>query len=217
MVIDSNVCQATKNLTQQHPEVGDARVAKASVVNRNIEISCANTTLIGDYTSVKFSSLDPRWLVQAQGNATLASTLALIKDGMIAVDRWYIFLQLGGNQVRSADKQKIYSQVLDIVVAIGNKNANSHIYFVAVLPRIIDNTDIKPFIMNFNRGLAAAVHQVNIIFERIRFLPVQLRFLNEIVPRREMFDEQNPLLLSQLGVELFQKAVFQLTGFVRNE
>lgn len=175
-----------------------------------------NTTLIGDYTSVVFPSHDTKWLVQAQGNATFASTLALVKDEMLVVDRRYIFVQLGGNQVRTGERTKIYSQVLDLVVYIRNKNATSKIFFIGVLPRVIDNEQIKPFIMKFNRWLAAAVNDVNSLFERIKFLPVHLQFLEGNVPKRPLFDQHNSLLLSPLGAAVFKESVFQLAGFVKN-
>ena len=184
---------------------------------KKMEISCANTTLIGDYTSVVFPLSDTRWLVQAQENAMLTSVIALLNDNMLVVDRRYIFIQLGGNQLRSVDRMKIYSQVLDLVVAIRNKNPQSRIYFVGVLPRVIDNQDIKPFIMKFNRWLAMAAHEVNIIFEKVRFLPVQLNFLEGNEPKRHLFQQHNPLLLSESGSVLFKQAVFQLAGFIRNE
>ena len=126
----------TVSIRHIEPSLKHQAVAGSS---RKLEISCANTTLIGDYTSVVFSSADARWLVQAQGNATLSSTLALIHDGILAIDRCYIFIQLGGNQVRSAEKGTVYSKVLDLVVAIRNKNPQSRIYFITVLPRVIDN------------------------------------------------------------------------------
>ena len=46
-------------MQQQHAQTG--QVAK----KQNLEISCANTTIIGDYTSVVFTNTDSKWLVQA--------------------------------------------------------------------------------------------------------------------------------------------------------
>ena len=178
-----------------------------SVVRQKIEISSANTMLIGDYSSAVFSPLDARWLVQAQGNATFASILTLIKEDMIAVDRRYVFLQMGGNQVMTSDRQKIHSQVLELVVAIRQKNANSTIYFVGVLPRVVNNEEIKPFIMKFNRWLATSVKEVDIIFEHVRFLPVYLKFIEGNVPKLHLFDPQNSLLLSPAGAELFRQSL----------
>ena len=183
-----------------------------------MEISCANTTLIGDYTSVVFSSADSKWLVQAQGNATFASTLALIKDSMIAVDRRYIFIQLEGNQVMTTERERLQSLILDLVVKITNKNPESRLFFVSVLPRFTDNQQVKPFIVKFNRWLAVAVHEMNIIFECIKFLPVHFKFLEGAEPRRYLYDIQgNLLLLSQMGAALFKQIIFQLAGFVKNQ
>ena len=153
------------------------------IINRSLEISCANTTLIGDYTSVVFAVSDTKWLVQAQGNATFASTLALIKDAMLAVDRRYIFIQLEGNQIRSTGRIRLQSLVLDLVVEIRNRNPHSCIFFVSVLPRWVDNAQAKPLIVTFNRWLSAAVQEMNVIFEKIKFLPVHFKFLQGSEPR----------------------------------
>ena len=71
--------------------------------------------------------------------------------------------------------------------------------------------------MKFNRWLATVVNDINIIFEKVKFLLVQLRFLDVTQPRTELFDEDNRLLLSNTGAELFRRVVFQLAGFVKNE
>ena len=155
--------------------------------------------------------------MQVQGNATLGSTLALIKDQMLEIQRRYIFIQLGGNQVRSADRVKIYSQVLELVVAICNKSPDSRIFFIGVLPRIVDNCDIKPFIVKFNRWLASAVCEVDVVFKKIKFLPVHLKFLDGVIPKRNMFNTQNnSLLLSSTGAVYFREVTFQMAGFVKN-
>ena len=106
---------------------------------KNTDITASNTTLIGDYMSVVFAAMDSKWLVQAQGNATFASTLALIKDNMLITDRRYIFFQLGGNQVCTSDRSKLFSLILDIVVTVRQNNPMSRIFFIGVLPRIVDN------------------------------------------------------------------------------
>ena len=173
MASSLDTCSAMHGLKQEMVEVPQQQIPVA----RNVDITASNTTLIGDYTSVVFTAMDSKWLVQAQGNAMFASTLALIKDHMLITDRRYVFFQLGGNQVCSSDRNKLFSQILDIVVTVRESNPLLHIFFIGVLPRIVDNEDIKPFIVRFNRWLASVVNEVNIVFERVRFLPVQLHFL----------------------------------------
>ena len=199
--------QAWSSISPQLPE---------QVVKREIDISPENTTLIGDYTSVVFANTDTKWLIQSQGNATFSSTLALIKDHMLVVNKRYVFFQQGGNQVRTAECTKLYSQILEIVVEVRCHNPHSRIYFIGVLPRVIDNDDIKPFIVRFNHWLAASVNDINIVFEKIRFLPVHLHFIDGSAPRAKLFDDSSKLLLNSVGAALFKQVTFQLAGFVKN-
>ena len=206
----------TVQLQQVQQNMDGAAQQPVVHVQRKMEITPENTTLIGDYTSVVFDEFDTKWLVQAQGNATFGSTLALVRDGMINIEKRYIFLQLGGNQVRSLQQDKLYSYMLDLVVAIREKSPESHIFVIGVLPKIVDNQEIKPFIMKFNRYLAATTENVNSVFERIRFLPVHLHFLDGTTPTPQLFDDTNPLLLSKTGAIYFKQIVFKLAGFIKN-
>ena len=83
------------------------QIQQVKVEMNKLEISQLNTILIGDYMSVALGH-NFKWLVQVQGNAIFASTVALVKDGMLIVDRHYVFFQRGGNQVRTSDKTKLY-------------------------------------------------------------------------------------------------------------
>ena len=195
----------------QGPQVVSIRSGESS----RLEISPQNTTLIGDYTSVAMTN-DSKWLVQAQGNATFSSTLTFVKDGMLIMDRKYIFFQLGGNQVRGLDSFNMHSVMLELVITIRNANPESRIFFIGVLPRIVDNEQIKPYIMKFNRKLAATANEIDVLFEKVKFLPVHLKFINGTFPRVELFDVNNTLLLNNVGVALFKQAVFKLAGFVKN-
>ena len=193
-----------------------ATVDAQKLQRRQVEISRENTVLIGDYTSVAFSVNDTKWLVQSQGNATLASMLALIKDDILIVDRKYLFFQLGGNQLRTAMKQKIYATLLDMVVLLRDKNPQCGIYFIGVLPRVVDNLEVKPLIMRFNQWLTASVHSVDSIFGKVKFLPVHLQFIDGVNPKVHLFDAQQPLLLNHVGATLFKEVTFQLAEFVKN-
>ena len=127
---------------------------------------------------------------------------------MLIVDRRYVFFHLGGNQVRTSERNKLYSQILDIVVTVRQSNPLSRIFFIGVLPRLVDNEDIKPFIVRFNHWLAAVVNEVNNVFEKVKFLPVQLHFIAGTSPRAELFDVQNRLLLNNIGGSTIQ------TGYI---
>ena len=207
-------------IEQQEPNTAPSRAMALDFPNgrkdtSKLEISKLNTTLIGDYTLVALMS-DSKWLIQAQGNATFTSTVALVKDGMLIIDRRYVFFQLGGNQVRTSDKSKLYGQMLELVVAVREVSPDSRIYFLGVLPRVPDNQDIKPFIMRFNRWLAANTADLDMVFEKIKFLPIHLKFINGIFLRQEMFQSDFPLLPSNIGATLFRQRVFNLAGFVKN-
>ena len=69
--------------------------------------------------------------------------------------------------------------------------------------------------MRFNRCLATNAQDTNSLFEKVKLLPVHLKFINSTFPRQNMFQNDNSLLLSLLGVTLFKQAVFSLAGFVK--
>ena len=183
---------------------------------RKLEISSANTTLIGDYISTVFPQFQSKWLVQACGNATFGSTLEAIQQCLITVDRRYVFFQLGGNQIRTACADSLFNNVSNLVAAVRDKCIDSRIYFIGILPRPIDNQEVKPLIMKANRWLAHAVERVDKLFGRIRFLPVQLAFLQGSVPNEVLYNPDDRHTLSQAGATLFRATVFQLAGFVKN-
>ena len=185
-------------------------------IARKAEISCANTTIIGDYIAVVFPEGSTSWWVQAYGNATLGSTTMLIKEGLVSVNRKYIFIQLGGNQLRTVDANKVFGAVIDMTVVIRERSPNSKIYFIGVLPRPIDNQDIKPYIVKFNRWLMQALNSANELFERVIFLPVHLKFINGNQPRAELFNQEDRCTLNAAGAFMFKKQVFELAGFVKN-
>ena len=60
--------------------------------------------IISDYIGTAFDRHDKKWLVQAMGNATVQSVCEGINKKLITVDRHYIFIVLGHNQLQSAQK-----------------------------------------------------------------------------------------------------------------
>ena len=134
-----------------------------------MNISNLNTTLIGDYVSVVFPEYHDKWLVQVFGNATFQSTLDNIIAEKIIVNRKYVFIQLGGNQLRTSSKENVFKSLLSVVLAIRDKNADARIFVVGVLPCPIENTSAKPLIMFFNRWLRDACERIMKILGKIKF------------------------------------------------
>ena len=193
------------------------RVQQQQATHSKICISGSNTTLIGDYISAVFQQFDSHWLVQATGNATFESTFNLVCEEALVVRKRYIFLQLGGNEVRSATKEKLFKQVLTLIVAIRERNPKVRIFLIGVLLRPIEDKNVKHFVVMFNCWLHNAADRIDAIFQnKIRFLPVQLSFLQSDGPKLFLFNEDK-LKLNQAGVEVFRRAVFQLAGFVKKQ
>ena len=191
-------------------------VAPAAVAVKKPEISTLNTTLIGDYISTVFPEYSSKWLVQAQGNTTFTSTLQNIHDGLITVNRQYVFFQIGGNQIRSATSAIIFDHILSLVVAVRECNATSRIFFIAVLPRPVEDQQAKPFIAKFNRWMANNVERVDKLFGKVKFLPVQHHFLDGNAPKIQLFRNDDALTLNEAGAATFRSAVFRHAGFVKN-
>ena len=209
--IDSDVAGGSSSSSSQK------MVQSIASPDKDVQISRENTTIIGDYSSVTFPSYHAKWLVQAYGNATLTSTLVLIKEKLIEVNKRYVFIQLGGNQVRTVTKNSIFSVVLELVIEIRKVNEQSRIYFVGVLPRPVDNDEIKPYIVKFNRWLTMAVKQVDTLFERVKFIPAHLKFLSGDQPRSELFHMDDQITLNEAGAKLLRNTLFNFAGFVKNE
>ena len=179
------------------------------------EISNLKTTLIGDYVSVVFPEYHPKWLVQAFGNAMLKSTLDGIIKEKIMVNRKYMFIQLGGNHIRSTTKDTVFKEILSVVIAIRDKNAEAWIFVVAVLPRLVENDNVKPYIVVFNHWLRNATECIMSIFSKVKFIPAQLSFLGPVGPCLVYFAEDQ-LKLNELGLWVFQDVLFHHAGFIKN-
>ena len=113
-------------------------------------ISSGNTTIIGDYIATGFDKHDKKWLVQAAGNATYQSVIQSVKEGSITVDRRYIFLVLGHNQIHQVSKSLVSQAVQQLVKVIRARNTTVKIFFAALLPHLVDNQVVKPLIIKMN-------------------------------------------------------------------
>ena len=197
---------------QQQLDVNVAAASRTALP----QITSANTTLIGGYISTVFPDYHAQWLIQSQGNATFESVLEGIKDESITIMRKYIFFELGSNQIRSADRVKIFQWILNLVVAVREKNKDARIHFLGILPRPVENQEAKPYITRANRWMASAVTRVDALFNKVRFLPVHLDFLRAEGPKIELFHQDDMLTLNQAGAKTLKASVFYLAGFVKN-
>ena len=191
-------------------------VAKLVASPPKLEISNLNTMLIGDYMSVVFPEYHATWLVQAFRNAMFQSVLDMIIKDKLIIDKRYIFLQLGGNQIRSVNKQKVFKDLLEVIWAIRDKNSESRIFVVPVLPRAVANEQVKPLITIFNRWLCNVVEKMSAWFPRIKFLPVQQRFMGPDGPRMQYYNQDDRLTLNEMGARMLKAALFELAGFIQN-
>ena len=131
-------------------------------------ITNLNTTIIGDYIAAVYPEYQDKWLVQAIGNATFSSTLdAIVKDSLI-INRKNIFLQLGGNQVRTSNKSSVHKQMLAVIIAIRKTNPEARIFVVGVLPWPIENQQVKTQVMMFNRWLHDVAEHIDKLFARVK-------------------------------------------------
>ena len=105
------------------------------------------------------------------------------------------------------------NNILNLVAAIKERNQQSRIFIIGVLPRPIENDQAKIYIMKMNN----ATERIRKLFDKVCFLPVHLKFLNGGVPRMELFNQEDQLTLNPAGAMLFKQEVFRLAGFVRNE
>ena len=201
-------------MVQQQPE--ERRPVIQQGHQRRLEISSANTTLIGDYVATVYPEFHNKWLVQAQGNATFGSTLELIKQGLVTVDRRYVFFALGGNQIHSANAESMFNWVLNLVVIVREKSKESRIFFNGILPRPVDNDQVKYLIAKANRWLANSIDRISKLFCKVSFLPVQLEFLNGNVPKQQLYSDDR-LTLNEAGAAQYRATVFRLAGFMPNK
>ena len=178
-------------------------------------INSGNTTLIGDYIVASFPQHDAKWLVQGFGNATVQSLTQSIIDNRVTVDRRYIFLLVGHNQLRTATKSSIFQSYLQLIKQIRAKNSLCKIFISSLLPRFVDNEDIRPLIIRYNRRLLEAVGRIAVQFGRVQFISVQNTFVHHSLPIRKLFDADG-FTLSLAGVVTLKGALLQAAGFKRN-
>ena len=81
---------------------------------------------------------------------------------------------------------------------------------------MVDNQQVKPLLVKFNRWLANAVGRMNVLFDRVKFLPVHVKFLDEHGPMVELFNDDQ-LTLNAARARLLKITIFEMAGFVRND
>ena len=99
-------------------------------ITAKMEILHLNMMLIGDYIATAFTEYEQKWMVQAKGNATFESTLKAISNNEVIVNRRYIFVHLGANQIHTVDKDSAFKFILEITAAIREKSPQSRIFWV---------------------------------------------------------------------------------------
>ena len=70
--------------------------------------------------------------------------------------------------------------------------------------------------MLFKRWLQNAAIRIDAIFGKVRFLPVQLAFIQASAPRVEYFNNVDGVTLNEAGAQLLKRTIFSLAGFVKN-
>ena len=178
-------------------------------------ISRANTTIIGDYVLGCYKNDDSKWVVQCMGNATLQSVVLSLQHNNLDVQKRYIFILIGHNQIMSSTKGTVADAVAEIVQEIRFKNQSARIYFAAILPRPIDNDNTKPLIVKFNRNLFAAVARVSKTIKKVKFLVVQHRFIHHSKPVTGLFNS-DLITLNEAGAKTLKSSLFELAGFAMN-
>ena len=81
-------------------------------------ISKANTTIIGDYVVGCFHKNDSKWLVQVKGNATLQSLLWDAQHDAVIVNKRYIFIIIGHNQLWTFTKGVVVDLLSQLIEEI---------------------------------------------------------------------------------------------------
>ena len=151
-------------------------------------VSSGNTTIIGDYIPTCYSMHDRKWLVQAKGNETLDSVYQAIVQKSITVDRHYIFLMVGHNQVHALFKTQVMHKYQAVVTLIRNINGHAKIFVATLLPRPVDNMQAKLQIIKFNRALAQMVTKMKKKDPRVILLPVQHKFVIDSQPDISLYN-----------------------------
>ena len=195
------------------PEVHSTTVSAVTVKE---VISSGNTTLIGDYSASTFEKHDPKWLVQSFGNATWQSTLKMIRDKVIVVDRHYIFLSMGGNQLVLANKANTYQNLLSVVQMILSLNSTAKLFVISILPRPIDNDSVKPLIVKVNRILRDTVMKVQKQQIRISYINMANQFLDDDNDPEVAWYNSDLLTLNKSGCAKFRRLAFAGAGFIPN-
>ena len=178
-------------------------------------ISAANTTIIGDYVVGCFSKQDNKWLVQVKGNATLQSLVWDVQHDNLIVDRRYIFLVIGHNQLWTITKGIVVDTLMELVEEIRGRNQAGRIFVSAVLPRLVDNELAKPRLVKLNPALFAAVRRISVKHQKVNFLAVQHHFLIGSIPNQELFMEDK-IMPNEKGARVLKAALFNLAGFEMN-
>ena len=87
---------------------------------------------------------------------------------------------------------------------------------MGILPRPVDNEQAKPLITTMNRWIRNAAEKMDVMFQKVRFLPVQLHFIDGTTPKIQYFNDDK-LTVNAVGAKILKQVIFQLAGFVKNK
>ena len=147
------------------------------------------------------------------GNLTFQTAVDYISKSKIVIDRKNIFIALGSNQIYSATKDNVNKWVNRLINTIDCLNSNCKIYFVPVLPRPIDNQQVKPYIIAVNKMIHACVKKC--AKQHVQFLSIQNFFVKNGVPDPRLY-ENDKVSLNTDGCTKLRTLVFEAVGFKKN-
>ena len=123
--------------------------------------------IIGDYVAMVFDRFNSKWLVQVTGNSMVQSVISVIHNKQITVDRRYIFVVLGHNQLHMAERAVVGDMFQELIGLIRDLSPIARIFVSALLPRPVDNAMVKPLIVKFNRALSVVIGKIAKRDERV--------------------------------------------------
>ena len=100
----------------------------------NNDISPCNTTIMGDAVVGSFCNPDSKWLVQCFPQANIKTLCNRVKSGEAIVNRRYLFVMIGANQVFRAIKSSTYQELKMLIQQIRIINNQAKIFICGVLP-----------------------------------------------------------------------------------
>ena len=174
-----------------------------------------NTTLIGDVVFSALVAQQKAWQVQIIGNVTLQAAVDYVQNGTFDVSHRYIFLAIGSNQVYTSNQHDVSKFLHRLVFTIISINAEAKLFIIPVLPRPVDDTQVKQYIIDFNRMLSNATKKLAAESINVMFLSIQNCFLRA-GKADDRWYSRDLVSLNQQGCSRLRNMVFEAAGFKKN-